>query len=313
MILDTLRVGCAKVSAQARHVSILEDRIIPFAESLPREPYPDVLDERFHHHGDLDSALAFLLALESVNFGSGLKYDLIREGYSFQHGSIYYTVAAALKKRFQDCPLTPEEMAAISIEDIAAIFSFKLDKPAQTRLAGMFCESMQELGAFIAGQGGFTHFIAARKGDPEHLIAALKNLSAFRDVHSYLGAELPFMKRAQHLCASLQLLYEQHGQRLFDDLSSLTLFADPSVPKVLAVDGVLRYTPELELRIHGGQEIESGSDEEIEIRACALHALELIKGHSPLESYQIDHILWHKSHEPRYADQPSHKTVTSFY
>ena len=65
------------------------------------------------------------------------------------------------------------------------------------------------------------------------------------------------------------------GVAEFDDLDRLTVFADNLVPHVLRMDGVLRYDPELAARIDAGELLEPGA-EELEIRACAVHACELL-------------------------------------
>jgi hypothetical protein len=45
---------------------------------------------------------------------------------------------------------------------------------------------------------------------------------------------------------------------------------------VLRLDGILRFDPTLVARIDAGELIGHGSPEEVEIRACALHAVELL-------------------------------------
>ncbi len=52
------------------------------------------------------------------------------------------------------------------------------------------------------------------------------------------------------------------------------MFADNLVPHVLRLDGVLWFDPELVARIEHEELIEHGSPEEVEIRACAVHAVE---------------------------------------
>ena len=66
------------------------------------------------------------------------------------------------------------------------------------------------------------------------------------------------------------------GVAAFRDLDRLTMFADNLVPHVLRVDALLSYDDELLDRIDRGELIEHDSPEEIEIRACALHTVELI-------------------------------------
>ena len=54
------------------------------------------------------------------------------------------------------------------------------------------------------------------------------------------------------------------------------MFADNLVPHVLRLDGILVFDPELVGRIERDELIEPDSPEEIEIRAGAVHAVELI-------------------------------------
>src|SRR5918997_1864755 len=80
-----------------------------------------------------------------------------------------------------------------------------------------------------------------------------------------------FWKRAQIVPYDLSLA----GVADFHDLDRLTIFADNLVPHVLRVEGVLRYDPALAARIDAGELLPPG-DEEREVRACAVHACELL-------------------------------------
>ncbi|MGI8429722.1 MAG: queuosine salvage family protein [Solirubrobacteraceae bacterium] len=84
------------------------------------------------------------------------------------------------------------------------------------------------------------------------------------------------------------------------------MFADNLVPHVLRLDGVLRFKPGLVRRIDRGEPIEHGSPEEVEIRACALHAVELIVASRPgSTAADIDHLLWHRGANPCYKSSPA--------
>jgi hypothetical protein len=100
----------------------------------------------------------------------------------------------------------------------------------------------------------------------------------------------------------------------FADLGRLTLFADNLVPHVLRVDGVLRYDHGLAARIDGEQLLEHDSPEEVEIRACALHAVELMvesRGNTTVQ--ELDYLLWNRGQEPRYKARPRHRARTTAY
>ena len=64
--------------------------------------------------------------------------------------------------------------------------------------------------------------------------------------------------------------------------------------------------------------IAAGSREEIEIRACALHAVELIKAAlnesgQPINAMTLDFFLWNRGQQPAYKSIPRHRTRTYFY
>ena len=92
------------------------------------------------------------------------------------------------------------------------------------------------------------------------------------------------------------------------------MFADNLVPHVLRLDGVLRFAPELVARIERGELIEHGSAEEVEIRACALHAVELIVAARPTRcAAAVDELLWHRGQQPRYKASPRHRSRCTAY
>jgi hypothetical protein len=130
----------------------------------------------------------------------------------------------------------------------------------------------------------------------------------FHDVWPYRGLEVPLFKRAQLAAGDLALAGFE-----FDDLHRLTMFADNLVPHVLRVEGVLRYEPNLLARIEGEELIPPGSEEEIEIRAVALHAVELLTEVVPLTAMQLDMWLWNEGRLPRYKAEPRHRTRTTAY
>ena len=132
----------------------------------------------------------------------------------------------------------------------------------------------------------------------------------FADSSCYRGFEVPFRKRAQIAAADLAAA----GVASFPDLDRLTMFADNLVPHVLRLDGVLRFAPRLVARIDRGELLEHGSAEEVEIRACALHAVELIVAARPGTcAADVDRLLWHRGQQPRYKAVPRHRSRCTAY
>jgi hypothetical protein len=117
-----------------------------------------------------------------------------------------------------------------------------------------------------------------------------------------------FYKRAQILASDLALA----GVAEFSDLDRLTIFADNLVPHVLRCDGVLVYDDELAARIDRGERLALGGAER-EIRACALHACELISQHTGVPARKIDTWLWTRGQALEYKSRPRHRCRTVFY
>jgi hypothetical protein len=123
--------------------------------------------------------------------------------------------------------------------------------------------------------------------------------------------DVPFYKRAQLTAADLSTA----GVVQLDGLERLTIFADNLVPHVLRLDGVLAYDPGLVARIEREELIPSGSAEELEVRGCALHAVELLAGHlgNKVAPMQLDYVLWNRGQGARYKAVPRHRTRSVFY
>ena len=91
------------------------------------------------------------------------------------------------------------------------------------------------------------------------------------------------------------------------------------VPHVLRCDGILEYREDLAQIIDKQQLLPAGSMGEIEIRACAIHTVELIKnrykelGHN-FTSVDLDYLLWNRGQDAFYEKRyPIHLTRTTFY
>ena len=116
----------------------------------------------------------------------------------------------------------------------------------------------------------------------------------------------------------MSIAFKGRGWGYFEDLDQMTIFADNLVPHVLRMDGVLIYEKPLLDRIAAGRLIPAGSPEEIEIRASAVHAVELIKKEIRktgrfITSPDLDNFLWNRGQQPRYKAVPRHRTRCVFY
>ena len=279
-----------------------------------RFPRPDAAAPRFA--GDAEAAAAYALTLDAVNFGSGYFPQLRkRPGLSG-----YRTLEACLRQRFAaKGPFPSAELAAMNAERCAEIFEQSLEPPAIAELMHLYARAWRELGELLGERYGGEYLALARDADgsAESLVRILLGMALFRDVALYAGEPVPFLKRAQ-LCAFDLELHLPSGPGHFHDLDRLTLFADNLVPHVLRLDGLLRYDSQLLARIGRDELIPSGSPEEVEIRACALHAVELAvaalraRG-EPISAAELDLWLWRRGGSARYKEQPRHRTRCAYY
>ncbi|MGN6166973.1 MAG: queuosine salvage family protein [Solirubrobacteraceae bacterium] len=303
--LTKLRCACAEVARRARYVTIDRQAIGPYAAEL--SPAGGARDPEFHLVGRTREELAALwLTLDAINFGSGW-FPTLRKG---QDRSGYFTIAAGVRKRFEaHGPWAAHQLAAIDAAELAAV----LGQAPGHELMGLFARSLRDLGAHITQHydGRFGAVVDRASGSAATFVTTLARWRCFEDTSEYEGIAVPFLKRAQIAAADLSLA----GVARFSDLGRLTMFADNLVPHVLRLDGILVYAPALVKRIERGELIEHGSPEEVEIRGCAVHAVELIvaaRG-GGITAAAIDRLLWNRGQQARYKARPRHRTRCTAY
>lgn len=85
------------------------------------------------------------------------------------------------------------------------------------------------------------------------------------------------------------------------------------MPHVLRVDGVLRLEATLGERIEAEELLVHGSPEEVELRSCTVHAIELLAAASGLAAAEIDGVLWNRGRAPRYKSVPRPRSRNTAY
>ena len=98
------------------------------------------------------------------------------------------------------------------------------------------------------------------------------------------------------------------------------MFADYRVPQLLREEGVLVYTEALASQIDEERELQAGGEEESEIRAATIVAVERIKKHinkfligMQVSAIEVDWILWQQGENHKDDLPPHHKVLTTFY
>jgi hypothetical protein len=319
-ITDEIRAACAAVAARAVKVRIDEGRIEAYALSLPleRAVAPGVDWSRHYRGVDEVETAAYFVMLDAINFGSGYFPHLKkREGMSG-----YFTVAVSLKEEFERSGvMSAERLAEVTSAECGRIFGQEAGNTAAMELMELFATALNDLGQLLLMKcaGRIERLIEAAGGSAERLVTTLAQMPFFWDVTEYAGMPVPFYKRAQLTAADLSIALEGRGLGRFDDLNRLTIFADNLVPHVLRIDGVLKYDEGLAGRIDREELIEAGSAEEVEIRACAVHAVEMMKGTLErggrrVSAMGLDYVLWNRGQEKFYKSvKPRHRARSVYY
>ncbi len=310
--MDELREACAAVAARARSVTVVSEAIPAYAASLapqrasqtqPASDGAGVTDDPAAREG----RAAYWLTMDAINFGSGWFPTLRkRDGLSG-----YNTIAAGLRDQFAEHGgWTAAELTQLDAETLGPILG---QDPAHELIA-LYASFLRDLGERVTGDHGGRFAAVADAGDGSAVALArgLGDWPCFADCSRYEELELAFLKRAQITAADL----DRAGVVSFPDLHRLTMFADNLVPHVLRLDGILRFDPELVDRIDRGELIAHGTAEEVEIRACAVHAVELLVAVVPgdgLSAAALDQLLWQRGQQPHYKASPRHRSRCTAY
>jgi hypothetical protein len=288
-LCDEVRRHAAGVAAAARWVAIDAERI----GDVEPGPSPVLDPERHYLEGPREDVVAYLLALDAINFGSGW-FPTLRKRPGC---SGYYTVAWALADAWRRSgPWDAPELRSLDAAKVAGV----LGQDPGHELMALYAEALRDLGRFL-GERSAAAVVDAAGGSAERLAGTLAAGMRFFD-------DRGFWKRAQIAANDLALA----GVCEFHDLDRLTIFADNLVPHVLRVDGVLRYDPALATRIDAGELLPPGGPE-TEIRACAVHACELIAERLGVPPRTLDVWLWDRGQGARYKAVPRHRTRTVYY
>lgn len=323
-LLDQVRQACRAVAERALYVHIDRDRLAAFARFLLSDAshpldsleHPEH-DPDCHYLGHGADTASFFLTLDTINFGSGYSPHLRkRPGMSG-----YFTIAASLNEAYRTVgPLSADELTQLDEGRCAVIFGQDLSVRPVHELMGLFAQALNDLGWLVRDryEGRFVGLVEAAGASAERLVGLLTEMPFFRDVSSYAGFEVPLFKRAQIAAADLALAFDRRGYGRFEDLDRLTIFADNLVPHVLRVEGVLRYDEGLLDSIQRGELVPAGSPQEVEIRACGLHAVELLAAElgrlgRRVTARELDYVLWNRGQGRRFKSQPRHRTRTVYY
>jgi hypothetical protein len=317
-IFSQIRSRCAQVAGQAEFVTIHKEKIPSYVKSLPvREIQAAGMSSGEHYLGHAEGTLNFILVLDCINFGSGYSTNIKkRPGLGF-----YNTIASSLKDYYQRLgPPSAAELTRFTGDQCCEIFSQDRSDPVVMELMGLFAQGLNTFGNFLLDRykGDVVNLMADADRSAAKLVSILAQMPFYADVHSYGGLEVPFMKRAQITASDLNLAFDNRSYGFFEDINEVTMFADNGIPQILVHDGLMSYNHGLDGRIQKGDLLRCGSLEEVEIRACSVHTIELmaeeLKAQGSPEAHRlIDTHLWICRQRPDFKAGPTHRTRCVFY
>ncbi len=307
--LAAVRETTAWVVSQATHVTIDDEAIVREADALAQalaEAPAHSWDTHHHYAEDNPLTAQYLLVVDALNFcfwpdptwsynelAMALKQVIEADRRAFEASRLEQITAETLRAWLgRDLPLMDERVRLL--REVGHGLREHFDGYA--------------VNLILAAQGSAAQLVG--------LVAAA--FPGFRDHAIYRGRQIFFYKRAQIFAGDLWGAYERRGLGAFRDVGDVTTFPDYRVPQVLRALGILRYAPALARRIDAGEEIAPGSEEEVEIRAATVQAVEHLclalaeRGHSLLP-VELDWHLWQYGEANEAHLPPHHRTLTIYY
>jgi len=317
--LIQVRSTCNNVVLHSSHVVINDDAIDVIANQMlatNQQSLKNVEWDAFGWHFNSDSSTQgpltcqYIFVMDSLNFcfwpTEGLEYD---------------TLAMSLKTVLES------DNNAFSSENLINMDDSKLQSWFPTFKLPLISERvarLREVGEALQNFDGLAaNMVSHADGSAVKLVQLiLQYCTGFRDTSIYKGQLVHFYKRAQILVGDIWAAYGRPTTRdhrySFQDMDQLTMFADYRVPQILRKFDILQYSDVLSAKIDRKEEIPSGSEEELEIRACTVIAVERLQqafkklGQSILV-LELDWLLWQQGEQIKDEIPPHHRTLTIYY
>ncbi|RWS01481.1 UPF0553 protein C9orf64-like isoform X2, partial [Dinothrombium tinctorium] len=224
-------------------------------------------------------AIDWIFVVDCLNFSfwSDDKFQLTYKGNTFTG---YWSLCAAINRAIdENIPIVdPSYFSTLNIDQLKYILRGDNENREMPLLEERL-KILHEAGSVLMNKfnGSFMNCIALAENKCENLLTLIvDNFSSFRDEALFLSRKVSFYKRAQILIADIWACFEGKGIGYFEDIDTLTMFADYRVPQVLAYFGVLEYSAALMKRLQRNEMMISGESDEVEIRGASILAINLI-------------------------------------
>uniref|UniRef100_A0A7N0T5M1 Queuosine 5'-phosphate N-glycosylase/hydrolase n=1 Tax=Kalanchoe fedtschenkoi TaxID=63787 RepID=A0A7N0T5M1_KALFE len=279
--MDEVRSSAAWVASRSSHVFIdssgIEKVVEDTKDSIPKVEWNF---EGIHYSDDGPLTVQYLLVLDALNFCFWPDKDLN-----------YDDLASGLKLALEKdkSVFDADRLQKYTGPELRALLNWPRPLPLEDERVRLLHEVGYELERSFDGKAA--NLVESCGKSASKLVRTIaQHFSGFRDHSVYKGHQIFLYKRAQIFAADLYVLRQL---------------------------GVLRYSSLLAGLIEAENEIKAGSEEEIELRACSVYAVEkmreLIAEKSGKQVLSVDLDLWLWSYGIRIPGLQHHRTLSIYY
>ncbi|KAM6518375.1 hypothetical protein FSOLCH5_007144 [Fusarium solani] len=290
-------------------------------------------EHELHPKAKDESTVNFIFTMDLLNFSfwSELPEDeRFAIEYRGRRWTGYWSLVAALQRALDEgIPITDpfywQNEDECTLESLKHVFRSCTEEEIPLLQERLDC--LREAGQVLDQNygGSIPELIYAADGSAARLVNLLaQDFDCFRDEHRFEdGKMIRLMKRAQILVADLWACFNGESYGEFRDIDKITMFADYRIPQILMTLGALYCCPAIAAAITDKKTIESGCSWELQIRACSIWCVELIRREilrqhpdAHVNAILIDFFLYDSMKELEAAGKepiPHHRTRSIWY
>ncbi|XP_068329910.1 uncharacterized protein [Pyrus communis] len=305
--MDDVRASSAWVASHSSHVLVDSSGIEKVAETIDTIPKVEWDFEGIHYFDNGPLTVQYLFVLDALNFCFWPDKDLN-----------YDNLAAGLKAAIQNdkSVFDADRLQKYTGPELRELLKWPRSLPLEDERVRLLHEVGFELERSFDGKA--SNLVESCGKSAVKLVALVtRHFPGFRDHSVYKGHQVFLYKRAQIFAADLWGAFGGQGYGEFYDIGSITIMADYIVPAVLQQLGVLKYSATLASAIKANSQIVAGSEEEVELRACSIYAVEkmkeLISMKSGKQVLSIELDLWLWSFGIQCPALQHHRTLSIYY
>ncbi|XP_010277071.1 PREDICTED: UPF0553 protein-like [Nelumbo nucifera] len=306
--MEEVRSSTAWVVSHSFHVVVdssgLEKAVDTIEGSVPKVEWDF---EGIHYFDNGPLTVQYLFVLDALNFCFWPDKDLS-----------YDNLALGLREAIQNdkSVLDADRLQKYTGPQLRELLKWPRPLPLEDERIRLLHEVGKELEKNFGGKA--VNLVSSCGKSAVALVALVtRHFPGFRDHSVYKGHQVFLYKRAQIFASDLWSAFKGQSYGEFNDIGAITIFADYIVPAVLRYLGVLRYSSALASIIDANREIVSGSEEEVELRACTVYAVEkmreLIKIKYGKQVLSVELDLWLWSFGIKCPSLQHHRTLSIYY